>query len=172
MQVEHPQSLIYTNSDGDKCVLSTHAISLLITHIQNTRKKPEAGGILLGRFLLDSNDVIIDTITKPLNRDRRSRYRFFRSTVGHQQIADQEWQNSNGTTNYLGEWHTHPEPNPSPSSLDLRNWQNILCKSQFDSNSMFFVIVGITAIAIWQGYKQPLRFEKLTRAEGRTKVEI
>jgi hypothetical protein len=40
---------------------------------------PEASGALLGRHLLRSEDIVVDSVTTPQPGDRRSRTRFFRS---------------------------------------------------------------------------------------------
>jgi integrative and conjugative element protein (TIGR02256 family) len=61
----------------------------------------------------------------------------------------------------LGEWHTHPELDPSPSSIDLAGWRNKLLFDQFDSDVLYFVIVGKEQINAWQGNRKTLVIEKL-----------
>lgn len=46
---------------------------------------------------------------------------------------------------YLGEWHTHPEDSPSPSTIDTDGWQRICSKRK---TPMLFVIVG-TQDRLW-----------------------
>ena len=53
--------------------------------------------------------------------------------------------------NYLGEWHTHPEDVPSPSSHDRRDWLRTLDTAQFEQSFLFFIIVGRTSIGVWEG---------------------
>lgn len=76
--------------------------------------KKEAGGVLMGKLYKDSADIIIDKLTLPSQKDTRSRFRFLRHFFSHQKRIDEEWEKSNKTCTYLGEWHTHPEDYPTP----------------------------------------------------------
>lgn len=106
---------------------------------------PEAGGILLG--YRRGVHLHIVRATTPQPSDMRMRYRFDRRDQFHQTIATKAWQASEGTIDYVGEWHTHPETNPSPSSLDISEWVKIHRTSQFP---MVFLIVGLSE-TIWIG---------------------
>jgi len=78
-------------------------------YVQDVPTKPEAGGVLLGRHILETGDIIVDLITEPMPSDRQGRFRFFRARRPHQAAIDRAWRASGGTYTYLGEWHTHPE---------------------------------------------------------------
>lgn len=131
----------------------------MLKFVQDTPSKPEAGGVLLGRYILDTHDVVVDLITEPMPRDLRSRVRFFRHRRGHQIAIDQTWRESSGTCTWLGEWHSHPEHNPSPSFTDHADWRRKLLVDRYDE-VLFFVIVGIQNICVWEGalpsWKKPL----------------
>lgn len=111
--------------------------------------EPEAGGVLLGRRLLDSMDVLVDSVTTPFPSDIQKRRAFVRNAIGHQDAVDSAWEESHGTTVYLGEWHTHPQPRPEPSRTDLGDWRR---KSEEDSykQGLFFVIIGSEEIGVWE----------------------
>ncbi|PGB81752.1 hypothetical protein COM05_18850 [Bacillus toyonensis] len=121
----------------------------------------EAGGVLLGRFLHESNNIVIDQITVPMENDIRTRYFFQKCREDHQDIIDKVWIESGGTCNYLGEWHTHPEPHPTPSSHDRNEWKKVLKYTVCDSNKLFFVIIGTKSIGVWVGYRTNLKIIKL-----------
>jgi integrative and conjugative element protein (TIGR02256 family) len=104
----------------------------------------EAGGILLG-FRRDTH-LHIAMATPPGPRDQRTRYHFFRDVEFHSQIALLEWAKNQETMDYVGEWHTHPEGNPQPSTLDLREWRQICHRRR---EPMVFVIQGI--LGPWVG---------------------
>ncbi|MFK2890821.1 Mov34/MPN/PAD-1 family protein [Dyella flagellata] len=104
---------------------------------QDTTLKPESGGILLG-YRRGLHLHIVEA-TRPMQDDRRSRFSFDRAPHGHRQVAMRRWQESNRQIDYLGEWHSHPESFPSPSSIDIRGWQ-ALAASQ--GKPMLFIIVG------------------------------
>ena len=99
----------------------------------------EAGGILLG-CVRGPHLQIIDATT-PSPRDRRSRFSFERDDFHHHAIAMRRWQESDGIIRYVGEWHTHPEDYPSPSSIDLREWRG-LAASRIDGRPLLALIVG------------------------------
>ena len=124
-------------------------LAIMSQYTQIKRNDREAGGIILGRMIENSNDVIIDEVTIPSLQDKRSRFSFFRSKCT-QKTINARWQTSQHTQNYLGEWHTHPEAHPSPSHTDIRNWQNIMAKGIFDQDFLFFLIVGQITISVWE----------------------
>ena len=124
--------------------------------MQNTFYKREAGGVLLGRYIRESLDIVIDQVTVPMKGDRRQRFSFFRDHHRHQRAIDRAWQETRGTTHYLGEWHTHPESIPIPSNTDLKDWQCRLKQDVFSGNALYFVIVGTETLRIWEGDKNSL----------------
>ena len=123
-------------------------------HRQTAPTTPEAGGILLGRLIIDSHDIVIDDVTVPSEHDRASRFWFFRSKRTANTIIRKAWSSSNATRIYLGEWHTHPEDTPSPSCIDLRNWRRILRKSCIEQDFLLFAIVGRVDLRLWELTKE------------------
>ena len=149
--------------NGKKLKLS-HAVILKMKEFrQNAFWKKEAGGILLGSYIIESNDIIIDLISTPLLGDKQTRFSFFRKSKRHQKIINKVWHESNGTLNYLGEWHTHPEFLPSPSNTDLKDWKRKLKQDKFYGNYLYFIIVGIEEIFVWEGCKSTYNINKLQK---------
>lgn len=157
------QAQVFRNKRGNRFKLGAAVVAQMMGYAQDEPYKVEAGGILLGRYILNCKDVVVDRVTVPAPGDRMARFRFFRSAHFHQQKIDQAWRASKGTCNYLGEWHTHPQHNPEPSLTDLLEWLKKLWFDQFDSDFLHFVIVGEDQVAVWQGYKKTLRIERLHR---------
>lgn len=153
MDLKLNRNLVYARSNGGRLKLPAEVIASIYGYVQNDRHKPEAGGIMLGRYILDSLDIVIDIVSYPMPGDRATRTTFFRKKLAHQQIIDREWEASNHTCTYLGEWHTHPEPYPSPSCIDEFNWKRKLKKDVVDSDSLFFLIVGTSEMRMWEGRK-------------------
>lgn len=118
---------------------SDAAIETFSQHIQFQDNDNEAGGILLGS--VHGPHMLVDQATVPTEYDRRFRCLFERMPVGHETIAINRWTTSKGTIRYLGEWHTHPEDNPSPSNLDRVEWNQLAMKRR-DKRPMLAVIVG------------------------------
>ena len=99
----------------------------------------EGGGLLLGS--VHGLNMTITEATTPTVWDKRLRYFFERMPFGHELIALARWKASQGTVRYLGEWHTHPEDDPTPSSIDRSEW-DALSSKRLDKRPMLAVIVG------------------------------
>lgn len=153
------KSFITTKLDGGKLEISVPALTQMLTFIQNTSRKKEAGGVLLGRYILENSDIVIDDITVPMRGDRRGRFDFFRHFFRHQEVIDQTWLSTKGTTTYLGEWHTHPESIPTPSNTDLKNWKRQLQENILSGDELYFIILGIDALRIWEFSQRSLSHE-------------
>jgi integrative and conjugative element protein (TIGR02256 family) len=132
-------------------------------YIQNNAKSFEGGGVLLGRLIKETKDIVIDKITVPMIGDKRSRFSFYRGGKMHQRIVDREWDKSEGTCNYLGEWHTHPEKFPSPSSQDISDWKRKLKQDFYSTRYLYFIIVGTKEIGMWEGDRRTLKIKKLNK---------
>lgn len=100
---------------------------------------PESGGLLLGT--VHATGLLVTVATRPTRWDRQFRYLFERMPFGHQTVARRLWRSSGGLTRYIGEWHTHPQDVPSPSGIDILEWQK-LAKVREDGRPLLGVIVG------------------------------
>jgi integrative and conjugative element protein (TIGR02256 family) len=151
MPIRLDDRLRFQRPDGTVLLINAVALGIMRGFRQTRRRDAEAGGILLGRHLLGVPHVVVDEVTMPSKDDAR-RFTFFRrSHATHQQIIDARWAASGGTCQYLGEWHTHPEPVPHASSVDMADWRRRLREDVFDGDSLLFVIVGTDAIRVWEG---------------------
>ena len=112
--------------------------------------RKERGGILLG--LRRGPHLDIKEATLPMRWDRGSMFSFRRSSVGHQAVTLRRWKKSQHTVDWLGEWHSHPERIPSPSSVDLRSWREI---TRHRGAPMAFLIIGYEGL--WLGLSLPGR---------------
>lgn len=100
-------------------------------------RRTEAGGILIGSYRGQHVEVVSCTV--PMPRDIRRRYSFDRRDPGHQAAALAAWHASDRTETFVGEWHTHPEPHPTPSGRDRTTWSGIVTKI---TNPVVFMIGG------------------------------
>jgi integrative and conjugative element protein (TIGR02256 family) len=142
--------LTYARAGGARFQISASAVDILRAHVQHEQTAPEAGGVLLGRHIIGTAEVIVDSVTTPMPGDKAHRVRFFRSRRAHQEAVDRAWDESKGTRTYLGGWHTHPEPVPTPSGIDWVDWRRHLLVDRY-TGSLFFVIVGTREIRVWEG---------------------
>lgn len=136
--------LVLRRPDDDGFVLiEERVLQLFGQHRQLLQGAPESGGILLG--YRRGSHLHVTEATAPLVSDQASRTHFFRAAAPHQQAALVRWRESGGIMDYLGEWHTHPEHSPSPSTIDTGGWQRICSKRK---TPMLFVIAG-TQDRLW-----------------------
>lgn len=146
--------LLVKPSTDVSIVISTDVLSRLADLRQLDSHRPESGGLLLGRLFGGGNESAVEAVTVPGSGDRQSRFSFFRSSV-HQRAAEQYWKRTGGEGTYLGLWHTHPEPVPSPSGVDLEDWRRALKKDVYHGSGLLFAIVGTTALGF--GMEMPPR---------------
>jgi integrative and conjugative element protein (TIGR02256 family) len=116
----------------------------------------EAGGILIGSYR-GAHMQIVECTTPP-PRDRRSRVLFDRRDEGHQRMALERWRASSKTLTFVGEWHTHPESHPSPSSIDRQTWRRVAKKNK--AGNTFFLIRGYDSW--WAGLGNPNHVAQMT----------
>lgn len=157
------KNLIYKLPNGGRVKIATVVSACLEIFIQKSIGDLEAGGLLLGRRIIDSDDIVIDMITTPTKFDVRKRGYFFRDSKIHQKTVELEFNKSSGTCNLLGEWHTHPEGYPKPSNYDLSEWKRQLEVTKLEEENLFFLIAGISEISIWEGNKKTGKIVKLGR---------
>jgi integrative and conjugative element protein (TIGR02256 family) len=157
--------ITYTMSNKGKIKITEYAFQRMEKYRQVNKEDFEAGGVLLGRFIVNTKDIVIDDVSIPLIGDKRTRTSFVRNAKSHQRIIDQQWTKSKGTCHYLGEWHTHPESYPDYSSVDIKNWKERLKNDYFTSRYLYFIILGIKKIEIWEGDRRTLKFKNLYKYE-------
>jgi integrative and conjugative element protein (TIGR02256 family) len=156
-------ALVFEAGDGQLVKLGADAVRLLHAFRQTAPDAYEAGGVLLGRWIESSDDVVVDQLTTPMRGDRRTRFSFYRDRIAHQRRIDEVFASSDGTCGYLGEWHTHPERDPEPSRTDVGDWRRRLRQDRVDVPFVFFLIVGLVEIRVWRGSRSRLAIER-TRA--------
>lgn len=140
-------SLTFDLGGRRRLKIADEAVAKMLARRQLGRTASEAGGVLLGRRL-DGGHVIIDDVTEPQAGDRAGRFTFHRS-ADHQALIDEAHLASGGTCGYLGEWHTHAEPDPTPSDVDLDDWLRRVREDVFDGDELLFVIVGQERLRVW-----------------------
>ena len=111
---------------------------------QKGSKDHESFGVLIGSCSLELKEFWIESITTPYPDDKSSRRSFYLKDKKHQVSVDRAFDSANGELIYLGTWHTHPEKYPTPSTIDLDDWQS--CIKRNPGRQLFFVIVGIEDI--------------------------
>jgi len=142
--------LVFMRPTQGKVVIADGVVRTLEKRRQTGWYSPESGGVMLGRLMERSHDVLVDAVTEPNALDRAGRYFFRRARQPAQSAIAAAWSASGGTRNYLGEWHTHPEPIPTPSGHDRADWRRLCAKAEFEQEFLLFLIVGQKTFTLWE----------------------
>jgi integrative and conjugative element protein (TIGR02256 family) len=97
----------------------------------------EAGGQLFARY--ESNRIIVVEATGPRRTDRRSRGSYVPDRRAEQEEIERR---SLIGLQFIGDWHSHPEPRPKPSRLDLASIAECFNRSAHTLNAFVMAIVG------------------------------
>lgn len=120
----------------------------------------EAGGILFGKVFPGYDEII--HATTPARYDLRKYFSFTRAKGPAQVKINKAWNESSGSMIYLGEWHTHPETDPSPSPKDKKMITKTLKETEMETDFLYLIIAG-TGQTFWVGRQNN---------KGLTKLEI
>lgn len=131
-------SFVYgIDSDGPSVILTNNAFHSMIRYRQMSINSKEAGGQLFARF--EGCNTFIVEATEPKVLDRRSRYGFIPSRwLQRMEIKSQHKRGNH----FVGDWHTHPQPVPSPSNEDINSMVDCYRKSCHELKAFLMVIVG------------------------------
>jgi len=124
-----------------KLIIDDIVVNQLLEFKQHN-KCNESGGILLGKKDIDDDTYYITNITTPTIFDKARMFSFVRSFKIAQVHINRFWKKSNGIVNYLGEWHTHNEKIPTPSSTDRRLLRQIYNDESNCFQYYFMLILG------------------------------
>lgn len=116
--------------------------------IQNSEEKKEAGGYIVGYQHSKTGNITLENISIPYKFDKRTRFYFGMRDPRHQLFLLNQ---SREKSFYMGVWHTHPEINPEPSTIDWNDWDETLDVDRTGCNYIFFVIAGIHELRFWVG---------------------
>jgi len=103
----------------------------------------ETAGILMGSEF-DDNSYRINKASYPyLSQNSSSRCGCTRDASSANDFIQREYKISNKTRFYIGEWHTHPEDDPTPSYVDLCSIREISNTGEFPTDFIILIIIGL-----------------------------
>lgn len=106
-------------------------------HRQIKSSDAEAGGQLFARY--GDGEVLICKATGPKENDKRGRFFFFPNRKSERAEI---LKNHEDGLHFIGDWHTHPEVIPKPSSDDFASIQNCYRESKHSLKYFIMVIIG------------------------------
>jgi integrative and conjugative element protein (TIGR02256 family) len=124
-------------TSGQHLIFPSHVLNRLAKQRQTRWWHRESGGQLFARF--DLPDIIIDEATGPRRSDCRTRYSYRPNRRAEQREINLQHR---AGLHFIGDWHTHPEPIPSPSLRDAESMHELFAQSKHVLNGFVLAIVG------------------------------
>lgn len=115
---------------------SPACLALFEKHRQRGWRHREIGGQLFARFKDETVFIELATVV------RGGRFRFAFQPDRHAEQVEIEQYFAKGL-HYVGDWHTHPEAAPQPSTPDVVKMRGIFTESEHQLPFMLMVIVGL-----------------------------
>lgn len=143
-----------------RLVLTAAVLNHIAMHQQSDGTSSEAGGQLFARF--KGEQIRVERVTGPRATDRRSRSGYIPDRRGEQEEIDR--MHSHGL-HFIGDWHTHPERVPTPSTSDIRSIREAVTQSTHHLNGFVLLIAGTEAFPLGL-------FVRLYGARGETIIAL
>jgi len=127
----------YSENTGSIICFSSDVLHHFHVHRQEKARTSEVGGQMFAEFL--GKQVRIIRATGPNSTDKRG-WSWFNPDRRHERAEIKNLFDQG--LHYVGDWHTHSEPRPKPSRLDLTSMDDCFKKSRHELKSFIMVIVG------------------------------
>ena len=135
---ERSLMLLYPiGTSGEVIHFEPAVLALFARHSQLRFWHREAGGQLFAR--IGGQRIVVSDATAPRPNDRRGRFFFAPDRAREQAEIETMFARD---LHYIGDWHTHPERRPTPSSRDHTTMSSRVRLSRHRLAGFVFVIVG------------------------------
>lgn len=149
--------LKYSVPNSEQIVVITQRVcDHFVKYSQKNSKDLEAGGQLFAK--ITKKQILIKVATGPRKTDHRTRFSFIPNRI--QEILEIKCNFRQGL-HYVGEWHTHPEKIPEPSSADITSLKNCFRESKHELQWFLMIIVGIKSDSLYVGKVNSISTEQL-----------
>lgn len=105
---------------------------------------PEDAGVLLGS-IIDNNHIRINRMSSSCAAKRTISGCVIDATLANRYIQE-EFESSCHTRVFIGEWHTHPEDHPSPSTIDINTIAKDYRECHPSIDGLVMIIIGRRSI--------------------------
>ena len=126
---------------GQRLIFTDDVLARFHRHRQTRWYHREAGGQLFAG--IRDGLIIVESATGPRWRDRRTRHTYEPHRPSEQREIDKHHRRG---LHFVGDWHTHAEPVPHPSGIDLQSMSEAFRRSRHSLNAFLMVIVGTSIL--------------------------
>jgi integrative and conjugative element protein (TIGR02256 family) len=138
--------------DAPRPILLPRAVATQIRRECSAGLPAETGGVLVG---VESDEgTRITHVTGPGPRARRTRSRFRRDGAYTQAEVNRTYEESGGRADYVGEWHSHPDP-IGPSGIDSGSMEWVSKNARYRRSNPVMILARRTRFRRWklEGYR-------------------
>lgn len=133
-----------------KVIITPECAELLASKIQGNNN--EDCGLLFASQTSDDR-IRVNSISGSCSVQSNSQKHFCELDVEKANaIIVDEFEKSNHTRFYVGEWHTHPEDNPTPSLRDKMSFKDSYHKNEMTVQNIILMAIAGRKSVIWQMY--------------------
>ena len=126
---------------GQFLTLTHDVVEHFCRYQQHRPLQAEAGGQLFATF--SGSMIRVSRATGPRKSDHRSLFRFVPNRLAERREIKAHFRSG---LHYVGDWHTHPQRIPVPSSVDVINIMDTFQKSRHGLAGFVMIIVGTAPI--------------------------
>lgn len=121
-----------------------------LTEIGKKHYPNEFGGFLIGYYSDDLKQLNITDSIQP-TKYKASKHQFERDTIGINETLKSHYEQV-PKKYYVGEWHTHPDNIPIPSTADIKALNEILKHKDTSIQNPTLLIIGYTKKKVEYGF--------------------
>lgn len=129
--------MIFTSSDAKIGLIIEDDTISKILHEFKMAFPLETGGVLIGTICSNRNLAIISNVLPAPSDSVHKPFLFLRGERGLSKQIQSQF-----PLYYLGEWHSHPNGLPEPSSIDIKQMQSNAIEAHYGAKSPILLIVG------------------------------
>ena len=122
---------------GQLLILTESVLNHLHEHRQVKASQSEAGGQLFAKF--DSEIIRITLATGPRRSDKRSVFGFVPNRLAERREIKARFRQG---LHFVGDWHTHPQSVPMPSTTDVESITDTFRQSRHGLAGFVMIILG------------------------------
>ncbi len=144
---------------GSKQILEIHdSVKDFFFENRQKEKDPEIGGLLFASITTEKVSILL--ATPPHKNDLCKNFIFIPNRINHNKLIKHYFKQG---LHFVGEWHTHPQREPSPSNIDILSMKDSFSKSKHELNSLVMIIVGNAedSLRLWVGTHNNIKFQRL-----------
>lgn len=148
MEINNTNCVKIKLPNGKVADILSPVIATISRWIQDSAEKPESGGYIVGYQHQTSENISLEAVSPPFPLDSQTRIHFEIRDPKHILFLKRAKQKK---SYYMGVWHTHPQADPAPSSVDWEDWIATMNSDKTGSRYVFFIIAGTVFWRIWVG---------------------